>query len=308
MDEHFSAPLLELNSLRSFAVTAHELNMSRAAAVLHITQPPLSRKISRLESILGVKLFERTANGLALTQAGKEALRLVEPLLLLEKETSAKLARLRQEKPQKFAIGLTTAFEQGIFAEILKELRNCCGNRLEIIRTSSPRLIQMTQKGRLAAAYVALPIEAQGLLLEGTGHAEPLLAALPTACVVAAKERIYLRDLRQLPLFWFAPAKNPAWHEHMRAVFARAEYAPEILEEPEEHDVLLARIAAGEGVALLAQSFAKISRAGVIFRTVEDLPKIELGLAFRNMEDLRDMEHGLERGKRLENIPSHADK
>jgi DNA-binding transcriptional LysR family regulator len=61
---------MELRLLRYFLVVAEELHVGRAAERLHMAQQPLSAAIRRLESDLGVELFERAANRIRLTPAG----------------------------------------------------------------------------------------------------------------------------------------------------------------------------------------------------------------------------------------------
>ena len=114
------------------------------------------------------------------------------------------------------------------------------------------------------------------------GHAEALLAVLPESwplCRDLPEGRaVSLRELSGLPLFWFRREANPAWFDHVLAVFRQAGFAPRLLEEAPEHDVLLARIARGEAMGLLPASFSAIRREGVRFAPLEEGPLLTLRL------------------------------
>ncbi|EIY5131537.1 LysR family transcriptional regulator [Klebsiella variicola] len=268
---------LDIRLLRAFAVVAEENNISRAAQRLFISQPPLSRHMRQLEAQLGVTLFQRHSKGLILTDAGREVLEMIRPLLVLQERTLAALSQLSAHSPQPLRLGLTTAFEQGIFAAVESALSDHT-RALHITRHASPALAQQVRKGKLDAALVALPLNTEGLHLHPLPYQEPLIAALPVSWPEAARPALTLRALNHRPLFWFKRERNPDFFDYTRRIFDRAGYIPAYVEEPAEHDVLLARIARGEGMILLPASFSAIQRQGVVFCPVAEGDNMPLSL------------------------------
>lgn len=268
---------LDIRLLRAFAVVAEENNISRAAQRLFISQPPLTRHIRHLEALLGVTLFQRHSKGLILTDAGREVLEMIRPLLVLQERTLAALSQLSAHSPQPLRLGLTTAFEQGIFAAVESALSDHT-RTLHITRHASPALAQQVRKGKLDAALVALPLNTEGLHLHPLPYQEPLIAALPASWPEAATPALTLRALNHRPLFWFKRERNPDFFDYTRRIFDRAGYSPAYVEEPAEHDVLLARIARGEGMILLPASFSAIQRQGVVFCPVAEGDSMPLSL------------------------------
>lgn len=260
---------LDIRLLRYFAVVAEENNMSRAAQRLFMSQPPLSRHIRQLEERLGVTLFVRHTRGLTLTDEGQRVLETIRPLLVLQDNTYAALARIAKNDVQSLRLGLTTAFEQGVFAELETQL-TARVDSLRIVRHGSPELVRLLRRGKIDAALVALPLETSGLVVSPPFWQEPLIAALPASWPQAKEQSLGLNLLNDRPLFWFKRERNPAFFDYTRQRFQRAGYLPTCLEEPLEHDVLLARIAHGDGLSLLPASFAAIQRQGVVFRPLSD--------------------------------------
>ena len=269
---------LDIRLLRYFAVVAEENNMRRAADRLYMSQPPLSRHIRQLEERLGVTLFVRHTKGLTLTADGLRVLEIIRPLLAQQDETYMALSQLAQAEAPSLRIGLTTAFEQGVFAS-LEAVLAAQVEVLHVVRHGSPELVRQVRRGKLDAALVALPLETPALSLTRLNRQEPLIAALPAQWPEAEQERLTLSTLNGRPLFWFKRERNPAFFDFTHDIFRRVGYVPACLEEPLEHDVLLARIARGEGLSLFPASFAAIQRQGVVFRAIDEAALcVECGL------------------------------
>ncbi|NKD27571.1 LysR family transcriptional regulator [Citrobacter freundii] len=269
---------LDIRLLRYFSVVAEENNMSRAAQRLFMSQPPLSRHIRQLEERLGVTLFVRHTRGLTLTEDGQRVLEIVRPLLVLQDKTWAALGQLAKTGEQSLRLGLSTAFEQGVFTALESRL-NMRVQKLHIVRHGSPELVRQVRRGKLDAALVALPLETPGLTVMQLGWQEPMIAALPAQWAEATLPSLSLTALSHRPLFWFKRERNPAFFDYTRHIFRRAGYSPACIEEPLEHDVLLARIAQGDGLSLIPASFSAIQRQGVIFLPLTDTElRISMGL------------------------------
>ena len=271
---------MDVDGLQAFVTVARVRNMRKAANLLNITQPPLSRKIRLLERRIGAALFTRRPDGLELTAEGCEALTLVEPFLRQAAELEARLSALAPAESQDSALGITTACEQEVFAPYLDMWRREITSHFSIVRKESPKLIRDVKRGRLAAAFVALPADTAGLECSILNYEERLMAALSVGWPEARLDRIELRQLNGRPLFWFQRRRNPAFFDHMQAQFNICRFAPQFLEEPPEHDVLLARIAFGDGFALLPQSFAAVTRAGVKYVALSAGGELRLRLGY----------------------------
>ena len=269
--------------LRYFSIIAEEGSMRRAAERLFMTQPPLSRHMKRLEEILGVTLFTRHSNGLTLTSQGQAVLHIVRPVLEAQDAAGKTLRDYclhRASEAVPLTVGLSTAFEQGVFSGFVRHMNAHWHGPVQYVRHSSPQLARAVRQGKLDAALVALPLDTPGLHVCPLPYAEPMLAALPATWVQATSQRVRLQDMNGKALFWFRRETNPAFFDHMRVLFAHVGFAPEFIEEPEEYDVLLARIAQAEGMGLLPHSFSAIKRQGVVFLPVEQssLMQMRLGL------------------------------
>jgi DNA-binding transcriptional LysR family regulator len=143
---------LDLRRLRYFVTVAGELSFIRAAQLLHMTQPALSRQISALERDLGAQLFERDRRGTALTPAGQQLLEDAAPLLAaasaLERRT-----RLAGREPARFAIG----FMPGTNANV--PLQDVAARMVALAYHKHRTMPELVQFASLVASTLGMELE-----------------------------------------------------------------------------------------------------------------------------------------------------
>ncbi|MBR2309718.1 MAG: LysR family transcriptional regulator, partial [Oscillospiraceae bacterium] len=86
---------MELRTLHYFTIVAQEKNITRAAEILNMSQPPLSNQMRNLEEELGVQLFIRGKRHLTLTEEGEVLLRRARQILDMEEKTVQEIASMR---------------------------------------------------------------------------------------------------------------------------------------------------------------------------------------------------------------------
>lgn len=274
---------IDLRQFRYFVAVCEERNIGRAAARLHISQPPLSRQIQQLERQLGVTLLERGKTGVTLTRAGAALLPEARRTLAQAQKAIAAARALRDTAAGVFTIGYTTVFDRSAIPDVGAALRQRFPDwRIVSEGKHSISLVRDIQNGVMDAAFIGLHTEAPGLQV-ATLFEEPMLAALPAAHPLARKRLLSLDDLRAETLFRFERRLNPGFYDHCQACYARSGFSPDTIAEPDDHHILLGLIAEGRGIALIPASLRQVQRQGVVFRRMrkEGTPSSGIAVACR---------------------------
>ena len=272
---------IDTHALTLFCAVARCLNFRQAAEQLHMTQPPLSRAIRLLEDRLGTRLFERDTQGVALTPAGRTLL--PQALHILDLLDIAQTSLRQDSAPARLRLGLTSSVEAGLFRPLLAALGKQLGTmRLELTAAPSPRLVAAVRKGQLDAALLALPSATFELAVQPLAR-QPMMLALPAGHRLAKKRKVSLDDIAAESIYWFERARQPAFFDHCQEIFRRHGFSPAFVREAVDHHVLLSDVAAGKGMALLADSFRALRLAGVAYRQLVEGEELAagIGLAWR---------------------------
>jgi LysR family transcriptional regulator, hydrogen peroxide-inducible genes activator len=270
---------LNLQELRYFVAVAEHRHFGRAADTCNVSQPTLSTQLRRLEDHLGVVLFERTNKRVALTPMGKrlliharEALREAELL-----ESTAKAAGDPLVGPLKLGIIPTVATY--LMPLILGPLREKCpGMAIELWEDLTAPLLGLLSTQKLDAALIATDLRPGTDLTEITLFAEPLLAALPEAHPLAARNRVSAKELADDLL---ALPDGHCLADHALSACGKRRSRPGTF-QASSLDTLVNLVAAGYGTTLIPALAAGLFRGrNIVFRPLSERVSRTIRLASR---------------------------
>ena len=201
---------LDLRLVHCFTVVAEHQHFGRAAQILHVTQPSLSRQIHRLEQQLGARLLDRTPRGSSLTDAGQMFLPQAKELLRAAAQAIACTQAAAQ--PSRITVGYTVGL---IVTPAVREMRHRHPDadvRAQHLAWDDVRPALLEH--RVDAAVSRLPFATDGLHVTVL-YDEPRVVLVPLDHRLAGKERVTLDDIADEPLPRLRES-DPAWSAYWR--------------------------------------------------------------------------------------------
>ena len=275
---------LELRQLRYFIAVAEELHFGRAAARLHMTQPPLSQTIAGLEDLLGTPLFERNRRAVSLTPAGDALLPEARRMLAQAGELPELVRRAAQGEAGRLALDFVSSADYSVLPPFLRLYRARYPQvQITLQEATSDIQVEDLLHNRVDAGLLIPPLpEKAGAELDYLKVlSEPLILAAPAGWV-DGEGPVWLRDVPAAPLIIFPRPIAPALHDAILGCFRAAGVTPEIGQEAIQMQTIVGLVSAGMGLALVPQSVSNLMRPGVEYRALHDAtPQVETGLAWR---------------------------
>ena len=193
---------MDIRTLRYFLAVAREENMTRAAELLHVTQPTLSRAMHSLEDELGRKLFTRRSFSIALTEEGVLLRNRAEDLVAMADKIEKEFLSLDDITGGELYLGLAESYQIRYLARELRTLKGSYpGLRYHITSGDTEQVTEKLDKGLLDFAVLCDEPDARKYdsILFPEGDVWGLV--LPAEAPLAQKEAIRIDDLAGLPLF-----------------------------------------------------------------------------------------------------------
>lgn len=192
---------MEIRILRYFLTVAREENITRAAALLHITQPTLSRQLMQLEEELGIKLFYRGRHNIVLTEEGMLLRRRAQEIVDLTEKTEKELIHGEENISGDISIGCGETENMKPLAEIMVSFQEKYPNVVFNIYTAiADDVKERLENGTLDIGLLLEPVEISKYQFVRMPLKEKWQVLMRKDSPLAKKEKITPDDLAGMPL------------------------------------------------------------------------------------------------------------
>lgn len=266
---------MELRHLKYFVAVAEEQNVTRAAARLHVSQPPLSRQIHDLEDELGVSLFERGAKSIRLTEAGRLFLPEARAVLERADQAAAAVKNLGSGLTGELNVGFAPSLAVDILPRALRNLqRDAPKIRVHLHDLSSGEMLAGLRQNKID---IALTIEQPAQTLRGL-HTQPIQSykvcvALSPAHPLARQKNIRLTDIANERLLGYDKLEYPEFLEGLKQLPWPNKKMPALAEEHDSVTGLIAAVEAGRGITIAPDSLSCLTGPRLKLLPLRPAPK-----------------------------------
>jgi LysR family hydrogen peroxide-inducible transcriptional activator len=186
---------LGFRDLQYMVAVAEHLSISKAAESCAITQPALSERIKRIESVLGVELFERNKRNLRVTPIGEQLVVKAREMLDELREVEAIISSSKEPLSGPLRLGMIATLGPYLMPHILPPLKRCYP-KLELMLHEglTDSLLASLKAGMLDLVVAAAPLTVGGIKQQFIAH-EPFVLAAPKDHELTKKSAIKPSDL-----------------------------------------------------------------------------------------------------------------
>ena len=270
-----------LRDLRYFVAVAEELNFTRAAERLHLSQPALSKQVRSLETTLRAQLFRRDRRQVELTAAGAALHAVARNLLQDWDDGVAMVGDAVAQDARVLRLGTLTSIGRGLYPAIIDEFaKRQPGWRVELHSYGWGDPTAGLRDRVADAAFVWLPIDAAEIETAVLAT-ERRFVAISARHPLAGRQTIEFSEIINEPVAAL-PASAGVQRDFWLAIDARTGRLPRVAAEVSAADEKLEIVSSGAAITLLAEGNADIySREGIVCIPVSDLEPARLAIAWR---------------------------
>lgn len=249
--------IVDIRHLEYFSEVAKHLNFTKAAAVLHISQPSLSKAIKNLEEELGVPLFYRSSKQMELTDAGKAVLVNARKVIDGFKNLTSELTDVIELKKGEIRIGISPTIDATFFSKLIGDFKEAYPLvKLILTEVGTKTIKQGIDDGSLDVGFISknFPIQKEFLNMIDL-YKDPLMLIVHKNHPLALKEEIDFSDLKTEPFILYQ--KTFSLFDRIIERCTKKDFYPNIICESSQKDFMIELVETNLGIALLPKRICK---------------------------------------------------
>ncbi|MBW4081011.1 LysR family transcriptional regulator [Paenibacillus sp. S150] len=264
------------DDLDIFAAVVEHSSLNRASRQLNLSQPALSRKISKLEERLGVALFNRFGKRLELTEVG----RLTYTYALEQRQQRSKfleaLSKFKEGEPQLVTLGASLTTLQTTLPPLVNAyMEKYPAAELKLITGKTHEIVSSVSEGRSDLGIIASAIQEPGLrcipLFE-----DQLRLVVSEHHPLAHSGKLAMGDLARLPMILFSKG---TWYRRMTdELFQRSGVDPDVRMEIDSFEAIVRLLPTIKAAALLPKSYLRselLNGGGLVSLHIKELEQTQ---------------------------------
>ncbi|GAA4484160.1 LysR family transcriptional regulator [Microbacterium panaciterrae] len=280
--------------MRYFMAVADELHFGRAAQKLHMSQPPLSVQIGRLEREFGTTLFDRSTRRVQLTPAGRHLQESARRILAEVDSARADMRDYVDGLTGQLSVGFVSSANYTVLPDVVRLFRARSAKvALTLVPLTSGEQMERLRDGRLdvgivrdenpAADHVSsVPLTAE-VVFE-----ERLVACLPIGHPLAQRIEVTVDEIVAVPMISYPRLLMPGFVDRVTEVLSAAPHAANVIQEVVHQETALGFVAAGVGASILPASVRQLIPASIAVVPLAGAPTTRL-LAVRQTRTMDDV-------------------
>lgn len=268
--------------LQQFVAVAEELSFRKAAQRLHMSQPPLTQAVRRLERNVGVRLLERSRNAVSLTAGGQVFLEDAKRMLDRMQGMIEAARRAAEGARGRLRISFVPSAALGLVPLVVAEFRRRYPDvALELYSDTTTTQLDSLRAGRTDVGIVVPPLRDATDIRVTPLCRERLVVVVPAAHKFGASRFIRLEQLADEPFVLFPLSQGPAFLSAILLACRRAGFFPRVVQESPQMHMIVTLVACGIGVSLVPAAMAAVQRANVSYLDIRGRfkPQYELAAA-----------------------------
>jgi len=244
--------MMNFNHLRIFYESAKQLNFSKAAQRLYISQPAVSSQIKQFEESLQIKLFNKVGNKVYLSEGGKLLLEYAQKIFSIENEAEKAIRDIREVRKGTLCIGTTKTYARYLMPGYIYHFHSLYpGVTIHLNEGSSYEMMQSLFNMQNELAIVASTENPRDLKTIAFGKEEILLVASPKH-PFAKMESITISELTKYPLIM--REEGSATRKMVMNLFKSKHFMPAVLCEASNLEFIKELLEKGEGASFVVKS------------------------------------------------------